>query len=710
MKRLTVAAAAALVLASALSFAPPLVQVAAAAEELRLEAASRYVVDPKAGAVHVTIEVTATNLKRSTVSGNVITSYYYRDLSFGVHVEAAALGARDGRGTLRVSRESEDGYDVATVRLRSNLNYRQTARFTISYDLPGGAPRSAGDIRVGQAFVSLYAFAVGDPGRSSVRIELPAGFEVELLGEPLEETTEGTTKVLTATAIADPLEWWAVVTADRVAGFTTSHLALGDGDTILIRAWPEDPEWQERARDTLRRGMPVLRGLVGLDWPVDGELVVTEVHAAALEGYAGIYDTRTDTIEISEQIDELTIVHEASHAWFNDDLFESRWITEGLADEYAGRVLLELKVRFQAPTAPSPNDPGEVALNSWRFPGRIDDEETDAREQYGYNASWYVVRGIVVEIGEDAMRDVMRAAANDRIAYLGAAAPERVAKGDDWRRFLDLVEERGGSERAAGLLESLVLTAAQADLLDERAAARQAYDDLEAAAGDWRPPYVVRHEMSDWHFDDARDIIEEALLILAARERLEGAADGLGLELPSDLADAWNAAEEDFGAATEAASELTAALDDLAGARTALDAEPDPITALGLIGETPEVAWSEATTSFESGDFDAADASTDELIATLEGADDAGRARLAGVGAALAAALAVLALVLRRRRRAAPPPAVVALPVEPAVAPSGAPEPYATLPAEEPGPSSPVEPSEPSDAVRTAEGDHPPEA
>ena len=46
-----------------------------------------------------------------------------------------------------------------------------------------------------------------------------------------------------------------------------------------------------------------------------------------------------DTITISEELDELTIVHEASHAWFNRNWFTERWITEGLADEYAARVL-----------------------------------------------------------------------------------------------------------------------------------------------------------------------------------------------------------------------------------------------------------------------------------------------------------------------------------------------------------------------------------
>ena len=57
-----------------------------------------------------------------------------------------------------------------------------------------------------------------------------------------------------------------------------------------------------------------------------------EVHTPLLEGYAGIFFEGENRIEISEDLDDLTIIHEASHAWFNGDLFVGRWINEGFAD------------------------------------------------------------------------------------------------------------------------------------------------------------------------------------------------------------------------------------------------------------------------------------------------------------------------------------------------------------------------------------------
>ncbi|MCP3910813.1 MAG: hypothetical protein GY745_18820 [Actinomycetia bacterium] len=36
-----------------------------------------------------------------------------------------------------------------------------------------------------------------------------------------------------------------------------------------------------------------------------------------------------------DEVDEQLTLHELSHVWFNDSLFDQRWITEGLADEVA---------------------------------------------------------------------------------------------------------------------------------------------------------------------------------------------------------------------------------------------------------------------------------------------------------------------------------------------------------------------------------------
>ena len=119
----------------------------------------------------------------------------------------------------------------------------------------------------------------------------------------------------------------------------------------MVRGWPEDSRWRRRVSAILSESVPDLAGRIGLPWPVDGPLNVLEVHTPLLEGYAGFYDPKSDEITISENLDDLTIVHEASHAWFNSGLFDERWINEGLAEEYASRVLAA-ETRGQVDPAP----------------------------------------------------------------------------------------------------------------------------------------------------------------------------------------------------------------------------------------------------------------------------------------------------------------------------------------------------------------------
>ena len=122
------------------------------------------------------------------------------------------------------------------------------------------------------------------------------------------------------------------------------------------------------------------------------------------------------------------------------NLVDRGWINEGFADEYASLVLDEVSHGGFKPDPAQPDDSGHVRLDGWAFPGRIADTKTDLSEQFGYNASWTVVRALVDEIGVDRMRTVLAAAADKQIPYVGAGSPEQLDGAADWRRFLDLLD------------------------------------------------------------------------------------------------------------------------------------------------------------------------------------------------------------------------------------------------------------------------------
>jgi hypothetical protein len=424
--------------------------VALAADDIEIGTAARYVVDPGDAVIRVTVDVTAVNRKPNAVHGGVITRYFYDGVNLGVQSETTHLRATQDGATVKVTSAVRHGYRLVTVLFRRDIYYKETAKVRLTFDLPAGKPRSASEVRVGTAFASFVAWAYGDKG--TVRVEVPKGFTVDASGSKLTPSTgSGGLQVLTATTAA-PLDWYAWVNARNDDGLTSEQLALAGGDRIVVRGWPEDPRWLDRVTSVLAAAVPELVKRVGLPWPVDGPLTVIEVYTPLLEGYAGFYDSATDQITISEELDDTTIVHEASHAWFNTRLFTERWINEGLAEEYASRVLAADGGDASAPAPVKRTAASAFPLNAWPPPAPISDTASDAREQYGYDASWMVVRAILTETGEDGLRRVFRAADEGTTAYVGDAAPERTTLPSDWRRFLDLSEEVGGARSATALI------------------------------------------------------------------------------------------------------------------------------------------------------------------------------------------------------------------------------------------------------------------
>ena len=625
-------------------------RAAAASDALSLTGATTYTLQPAKHLVRVVLDLTATNNKPNTTSGGIVTRYFYQGARVAIQSEARNVRATVGGSALTATVKPGDGYGILEVRFRSGLFFKQSVKVRITFDLPGGAPRSNSDIRVGTAFATFVAWAFGDTG--SVRIVVPAGFEAETTGADLKRATSGGATVLSATGISDVGAWYAVVNADREAGLTSDRIDLPGGEHFVIRAWPEDAEWRTQVSALLTDGLPELVELIGLDWPVEADLDVFEVHTPLLEGYAGVFFERQDRIEISEDLDDLTILHEASHAWFNGELFSGRWLNEGFADTYAARALDAVGDGGWVPDKVSPTDDAAVPLADWTRPGRINDKTTQDREHYGYEASWTVIRSLLSEIGVDGMQAVVQAAKKREIAYVGAVEPETVGGAVDWQRFLDLLDEAGGSTTADELFRRWVVGAADRERLDTRAIARTAYHELADAGGDWLPPAFIRVPMSSWDFTTAQQRMPAASGVLASRDRLVALLAPIGLDLPSDLRAAYETATTGLQDAQALADRELAAAQELVTAKAAADAPRDPTVSIGLIGATPDADLAAALTAFQRGDPDSADRAQ-AVTRLIGGAAAIGQRRImVGIGGLIVLALLIAAAVILVRRRA----------------------------------------------------------
>jgi hypothetical protein len=324
-----------------------------------------------------------------------------------------------------------------------------------------------------------------------------------------------------------------------------------------------------------------------------------------------------------------------------------------MAQVYSNRAVEALGGTPLEPDPIDTSDPGFVVLNNWRDPS-FDGGDDEEREAYGYNAAFDIVNRITDEVGDEAMRAVFDAVADDTIAYRGDLPAEESADTTDWRRFLDLVEELGGSTEARDLFEQYVVSSGGPALLDARDEARARYADLLADGGEWAGPVVVRQHLSNWRFDDAEAAIDDAADVLAARDTMVDKAAALGIGYPDGFEGDYEAVDTSFDEVDAALGEQIETFDAVSAAVEA-DARDDGFfESIGLWGTDVPALVDQAKTAAATGDHDTARAAAQDAVDTVDEASDVGTKRFAlAVGALLGAVLPVtLTVVLVRRRRA----------------------------------------------------------
>ncbi len=620
--------------------------------EIRVEAHSTYTVDPSAGVVHVVVDLTLTNQKPS--SGGYV--YFWSEWGIPMLTGATNISAtRDGRSQ-SVSIESSDSgeFQFGVVDLSPNIYYRDVARIQYRYDLPSGAPRTDATTRVNSAYAEFYAWPVGDDGLTSVRIRFPKAFEVDWLGDFLTEKNDGDHRLYESGAISDSNSWGVIVTRRNDRGLKGDRFRSGQ-HVIIVRAWPDDPQWARFVTTTSRRGLPKLERLVGLPWPSDDDLTITETISPYLYGYAGWYTSDDNTIEVGDELDAEVILHEISHIWFNDELFGDRWINEGFAQTYAALALEGSDDEVDDPKRPGKSAKGRQALVDWGNPSVREDDESRARELYGYNAAWYVIDTIADEIGPNAMRKVIIAADSQQLAFLGDPDAETLKTDIEWERFLDLLVYVGGSKKAEKLFTDYVIDRSDRDDLRDRKQAHREYQRLVKRGGTWSVPQVVREELTRWDFDDAADAMVLSREILDVRDEIVDSLEGTGVELPTSFEEAYETADDDeLEALRDTAKEYLAAAEDIAAAHDAADADKGVFAKIGLWKNDYRDELDRADRRFETGATDQASSAAAEVVATLDEADSVGQQRSGIAAGSLVGFLVIvfgLRFLVRRRRR-----------------------------------------------------------
>jgi hypothetical protein len=440
---------------------------------------------------------------------------------------------------------------------------------------------------------------------------------------------EGPARTVLSAEPANPFDFFAYVSADRPGAFTEDVLQVpvrDDRARVTVRAWDDDPDWAERTAGLMTDGLPILERLIGVDYPLAGSLFVEEAAISRLGEYAGIYDPNAAVIRVRYDADAFVTLHEAAHLWFNDRLLNGRWIGEAWAEFYAIAAGEEMGADgFRWELTRDLLD-ARNPLNDWGEVGR----EDLAIEDFAYAATYEVAGRIANRTDLDGLRQVWAAASSREHAYLlpdGSADPARVTLGQPgWQRLLDLLEERTDG-RYDDLWAEWIVNEEQQAQLAARASARSLYHDVLEQTDDWLLPPIIRRDMGDWAFDDARAGLRQAERILGDRGRIARLASALGLT-PSDRLRAAFEGSEDLESAANLAQVELDALDDLAAAEERLERAPSIVERIGLVGSDPTLALVAARDEYEAGRLGGTRRGAAQAIALRVAAEEEGRSRV----------------------------------------------------------------------------------
>lgn len=611
--------------------------------------------------VRVDTAIIITNTTSDRRTGNRTYYSYFDSFQQLIPHGATDVSIRSrGRQLSTSFEELDEDFDILTARLPTELRSGQSRTVEVSFVLPVGSIRGDGLFFSNAAFHSFPIWSFSDPGTGSLVLRVPDNAVLGQFGGALRVTGSEDGYVQWEPLEFDvPEEVFSFVTVTVDEALVHEDFTVA-GQGIVLRTWPGDDVWGTFARDTIEKGLPALESLIGLPVPDQDSLEITESVTPYFYGYGGWYNPTETTIEVGNELDDSVMLHELSHAWFNDALFDERWINEGLAEEFTWRAQRELGWSTEElPHEPGRSDPARIALLDWSngFVASPGNEELRETEEYGYETSWYTVHQLAELIGVDGMRQVLAAADNDTISYVGDDAEETTSMDDDWRRLLDLVSEAaadGDEQVVEEIFVAYVIGDGWDDDLESRRAARQRYSTFAQLEPLWRVPTEVRVALTTWDFDTSVAVIDEATSVLDRYREVVSDAERNSLQLSDASRAAYEGREPDFDRAIMILDEQADAIPEVLTLRETL---AGPLTTnerwgIGDVDLAPLVEHGEKAFALDA--FDQIGAAQRDMEQVLRAADELGATRIlwTKIGSGAAVLFVVLASwIVRCRRR-----------------------------------------------------------
>ena len=612
--------------------------VAAAQTDLRFTSSSTWTADPANGRVHVQVAVAATS---HTVDSDG-RRYYYDQVQLTVPPFSAGFAATSPTGQklpVTVVSATPSG-EILNVGLGQRLYAGQSGSVNLKFDLVDSGGSTDRDFRISDNVVSFPVWAFGSPNTSgsTITVNFPSGFTVQQEFGGLTQAPPSSGKVVfTSGPIADSTEvsaWFTAVKPVAPADFRTRSLVIGTLK-VTLKYWASDVGWADEVQHVIQAGYPAMRDLIGLGDPANLSFTIEEASTQEIGGYSGAYNWQTGDVQVSYFADPFVILHETAHMWFNSNLLIDRWAQEGFASYYAEQIVNRLGYTDHAPVLTDRMRQAAVPLNDWYAAS----QPNSAVNGYLYGASLSVAQQIAGLAGNSNLAVVWRALFADMAPFQPSHGQIESGGGaSDWRRLLDLLEQRTGSSFAS-IWRDWVVDPSQVQLLQQRDQAVTAYSSAKKAAGSWDLPQEIRRSLDTWQFSQALAFISQARGILTQRDEIAARSKTEQTTPPSTLKAAFE--RSSIGVAGDEASSELAVLADLNSARQA-QADAGGAARVGLLGADPDADLESARQAFANGDLERAASLSESAQLAWQNANGAARVRILGSLLVLAGGLLLL--------------------------------------------------------------------
>lgn len=501
-----------------------------------------YEIDAAAGKVNVNESITVANVKGSTRGRSTITRYFWTGQTAWVPSDAENLSITSNGDDLDYTVEEtvrDVGIDILAVNYPSNLNYGQTRVVDISYSLPSYQPDDKdGRRRINAAYIDVAIIVCCNFENVELLVSTPASFDLVPPSNLnfTESTSEAGQQRFQLSENEETGKFTDLIFMDWVGvdegGLERSKIEAYPA--IEIVAPPDDAMWNEDTATLVSDLVSGLEKLTGQQTPIQSASL--QQSAASEMGDWGDKGPLTD-YKIPRDYNQTALAATLARQWVGPGPFTSDQINTGLAIDLGAEAL-----RMSGGRPENPGNPPTVI-------------------SFKDSQAFWFMRQISNEIGHDALGATIGMAKNNETAYLGPGEPEQVATlENDWRRFLDLVQHRSGAKGAPDLFEQYFLSNSQIVELQTRNDALVQYEEIESRAGS--VPLGIRTAMTNWDFDQATTLMNEASTVLDESDLVVAKAKEKGDDSSAPLGTEWETAKtvDDFNAARDVVADRDAEL------------------------------------------------------------------------------------------------------------------------------------------------------